>query len=209
MSAHSTRSSCANPLKGRSRRGTRTVRTFANFYLTVPGLIAALLGFVLLARRDFWRMPELFTTVAVFSFFFFYKIRIASDHFWMARRFLPVILPGALLFAAAAALSGIRKGWGRRAAAWNNRRCVPRPARCRSSRARAQPILPHVEYAGVIGDSRRWLADSAMTISSLVESRTRAPRRSCARAPARVHLREDVLVLNSAEARQAAVRGFP
>ena len=29
----------------------------------------------------------------------------------MARRFLPVILPGALLFAAAAALGGARGGW--------------------------------------------------------------------------------------------------
>ena len=92
-------------------RDAYSLRTFANFYLTVPGLLAALVGFALLARRVFWRAPEIFTTVALFSFFFFYKIRIASDHFWMARRFLPVILPGALFFAAAAALSGTRGGW--------------------------------------------------------------------------------------------------
>ena len=92
-------------------RDAYSLRTFTSYYLTVPGLLAALLGYALLARRVFWRAPEIFTTVALFSFFFFYKIRIASDHFWMARRFLPVILPGALLFAAAAALSGTRGAW--------------------------------------------------------------------------------------------------
>jgi len=32
-------------------------------------------------------------------------------HFWMARRFLPVILPSALLFACGAALTGAQYGW--------------------------------------------------------------------------------------------------
>ena len=110
-------------------RDAYALRTFANYYLTVPGLLAALLGFALVARQFFWRDPEIFTTVALFSFFFFYKIRIASDHFWMARRFLPVILPGALLFAAAAALSGTRGGWApTRVRARHHRRRVRRPA---------------------------------------------------------------------------------
>ncbi len=99
------------PIGALAMRDAYALRTFANFYLTVPGLLAALVGFALLARSSFWRAPEIFTTVALFSFFFFYKIQIASDHFWMARRFLPVILPGALLFAAAAALSGGRGQW--------------------------------------------------------------------------------------------------
>ncbi len=92
-------------------RDAYALRTFVQFYLTLPGLLAALVGFALVARRSFWRDPALFLTVASFSCFFFYKIRIVSDHFWMARRFLPVILPGALLFAAAAAL-GARGGPG-------------------------------------------------------------------------------------------------
>ena len=82
------------------------LRTFTNFYCTLPALFAALIGSWLLARRAFWRDPALFITVAVFSCFFFFKIRIVTDHFWMTRRFLPVILPGALLFASAAALTG-------------------------------------------------------------------------------------------------------
>jgi hypothetical protein len=126
------------------------LRTFASFYLTVPVLLAALLGYALEARRSFWRAPELFVTVALFSLFFFYKIRIFPDHFWMARRFLPMILPGVLLFAAAAAFSGMRSG-GR----------LPRIGRSvlgivflglvAAQYARvSRPILEHVEYAGII-----------------------------------------------------------
>jgi hypothetical protein len=131
-------------------RDAFALRTFANFYVTLPGLLAALLGFWLFARRAFWRAPELFMTVAFFSFFFFYKIRIASDHFWMARRFLPVILPGALLFATAAALGGTRGGWAPTRAV---RRIIGLAfvavLAVQYARA-ARPILPHVEYAGII-----------------------------------------------------------
>ena len=68
----------------------------------------------------------------------------------MARRFLPVILPGALLFAAAAALGGTPRRMGADAAR-------PRAIgvafvallAVHYTRA-AQPVLPHVEYAGII-----------------------------------------------------------
>jgi hypothetical protein len=130
-------------------RDAYALRTFVQFYLTLPGLLAALVGFALIARRSFWRDPALFLTVASFSCFFLYKIRIVSDHFWMARRFLPVILPGALLFAAAAAL-GARGGPG-----------IVRTLRAgigvifivllavQYGRA-THPISHHVEYAGLI-----------------------------------------------------------
>jgi hypothetical protein len=131
-------------------RDASALRTFTNFYLTLPALLAALVGFVLLARRAFWRAPDLFVTVTVFAFFYFYKIRIASDHFWMTRRFLAVILPGALLFACAAALSGARGGF------WVTR--VVRGAigiafvlLLAGQYMRAtRPILPHIEYEGLI-----------------------------------------------------------
>jgi hypothetical protein len=131
-------------------RDADALRTFTSFYLTFPALIAGVVGFGLLARRAFWRAPDLFLTVAVFSFFFFYKIRIASDHFWMARRFLPVILPGALLFASAAALSSSEGGPRALRLA---RRAIGTAfvALLAIVYARAaRPILPHVEYAGVI-----------------------------------------------------------
>ena len=188
-------------------RDAYSLRTFTSYYLTVPGLLAALLGYALLARRLFWRAPEIFTTVAVFSFFFFYKIRIASDHFWMARRFLPVILPGALLFAAAAALSGTRGAWA--------------PTRMlrttiglgfvmllatQYTRA-ATPVLPHVEYAGVIAQ----LEALANTVGDrdllVVESRNASDTHVLALPLAYIYAR-NVLVLNSPKPDKGAFAGF-
>lgn len=147
------------------------LRTFANFYFTVPALIAALIGYALVARRAFWRDPGFFLAVTIFSVFFFYKIRIFPDHFWMTRRFLPVILPGALLLASAAALGGVRAG--------------PRGVRAvraligivfiglvAASYARAsRPLLAHVEYAGVIPKLEQLAATIRPNDLLLVESR--------------------------------------
>ena len=126
------------------------LRTFANLYFTVPALIAALVGYALVARSLFWRDPGFVLTVTAFALFFFYKIRIVPEHFWMARRFVPVILPGALLLAAAAALTGVR---GRLLFT----RAIRGPigivflALLAFNYARAaRPIVDHVEYAGVI-----------------------------------------------------------
>jgi hypothetical protein len=133
-----------------AERDAYALRTFTNLYLTLPGLLAALLGYALLARRVFWRAPELFVTVAVFAFFFFYKIRIPSEHFWMTRRFLPVVLPGALLFAAAAAFSGMSGAW--KPARWFRAAVgvVFLGLLAQHYARAAAPVLPHVEYAGVI-----------------------------------------------------------
>jgi hypothetical protein len=126
------------------------LRTFTNFYLTLPVLLAALIGFAIFARRAFWSAPELFTTVAFFSFFFFYKIRIVPQHFWMARRFLPVVLPGALLFAAAAALGGTRGGWAPTRLVRSAVGLVFVALVAAHYARAARPILDHVEYAGLI-----------------------------------------------------------
>src|SRR3954470_5107474 len=125
------------------------LRTFTYLYFTLPALIAALIGLALLARR-FFRDPALISTIVIFSTFVFYKIRIVPYHFWMTRRFLPVILPGALIFASAAALTGV---------------AIPRTL---SGNIRAalrvlfillvaayylrvsRPVIDHVEYAGLI-----------------------------------------------------------
>ena len=125
------------------------LRTFANFYVTVPVVLAALVGYALYARREFWRDPALYVTVAIFSLFLFYKIRIVPEHFWAARRFIPVILPGVLLFAAAAAIGPGGRGWRAR---------MLRPALgaiflllVGNHYVRASaPVAAHVEYAGLI-----------------------------------------------------------
>lgn len=125
------------------------LKTYASFYVTVPAVLAALLGFVIHSRRAFWRDPALFLTVALFAVFVFYKIRIVPEHFWAARRFLPVVLPGTMLFLAAAVFAGGGSGWRIR---------LLRPALgavlvilLGSQYVRAsRPVEAHVEYAGLI-----------------------------------------------------------
>ena len=120
-------------------------------YVTLPALLAALIGLALAARRWFWRDPALIVTVVVFACFFFYKVRIVPDHFWMARRFLPVILPGVLLLASAAALGGIRRPSGNAAGIVRTLVRVLFVAVLAFQYARAsRPVLNHVEYAGLI-----------------------------------------------------------
>ena len=98
------------------------LRTYASYYLSPYGLAAALIGFAIVVRRSFWRAPALMLTTVLFAFFFFYKIRVVPEHFWMARRFLPVILPMSLLLVGAAAFSGIRHTLpATRRAAWSLR----------------------------------------------------------------------------------------
>ncbi len=126
------------------------LRTFTNLYLTLPGLIAALIGFWLVARRTFWRDPALIVTVVVFACFFFFKIRIVPDHFWMTRRFLPVILPGMLLFASAAALGEIRAPRSAAGALRTLVRVVFIALLALHYARTSRPVVDHVEYAGLI-----------------------------------------------------------
>ena len=126
------------------------LRTFTNLYVTLPALLAALIGLGLAARRWFWRDPALLVTLIVFACFFFYKIRIVPEHFWMTRRFLPVILPGVLLLAAAAAL----EGWRPPTTAAGRLRMMVRllfvgVLAFQYARA-SRPVVGHVEYAGLI-----------------------------------------------------------
>jgi hypothetical protein len=125
------------------------LRTVTEYYLTLPAVAAALIGYALAARRTFWSAPAFFTTVALYCFFFFYKIYIVPEHFWMSRRYLPLILPAACLLAAVAAL-GTRQGPS-----------FVRPLRWiigivflvllgRQYARVSEPILGHVEFAGVI-----------------------------------------------------------
>jgi hypothetical protein len=178
------------------------LRTFAAFYLTVPGLIAALIGLVVIARRLFWRDPGLILLLASYAVFFFYKIRIVPDHFWMARRFLPVILPGALLLAGAAALTGARRAGQLSGSLWQ------RPmfrsliglvfvAVLSAQYARASaPLLPHVEYAGVIPRLERLAAQIGDEDLLVTESRNASDVHVLALPLAYIYAR-NVLVLAS------------
>ncbi|MFP6571855.1 MAG: hypothetical protein VB674_04510, partial [Vicinamibacterales bacterium] len=81
------------------------LRTFTNYYLLPLGLATALLGWTIIAGHNFWTGSAFHFVGAIFMFFIFYKARVVPEHFWMARRFLPVILPVSLLLIGAAAFT--------------------------------------------------------------------------------------------------------
>jgi hypothetical protein len=126
------------------------LRTFTQFFLLPAALVAALAGLALVATSSFWRAPAFVIAFAAFALVFFYKIRVVPEHFWMERRVLPLILPGAFVLVAFAALgtitSGLR-GWrlarpiaGLVFLLWLGQQYA----------ATAAPIAHHVEYAGII-----------------------------------------------------------
>ncbi|MEO8520437.1 MAG: hypothetical protein ABI603_03675 [Acidobacteriota bacterium] len=174
------------------------LRTFTDFYLTLPALLAALIGLWLVARQRFWRDPALFITVAVFSCFFFFKIRIVTDHFWMARRFVPVILPGALLFAAAAALGGSRGKW-RGSRLLRTLIGVTFVALLAAHYGRqSRPLLDHVEYAGLAGRIERLAGSIGDDDLVIAESRDAEGDVHVLALPLAYIYARQVLVLNSA-----------
>ena len=127
------------------------LRSFA-WYVMPLGLAAAVVGYVAALRRFAARDSVFLLTFSLYASFFFYKIRIVPEHYWMTRRFLPMILPGALLLAAYAAFGRWRERRSRPAlsaraaapSAWSSSLCSP----CMFWRASA-PLFGHVEYAGV------------------------------------------------------------
>jgi hypothetical protein len=137
-----------------------SLRTFTAFYLTPLGLALALVGLLVAGRRlSFWVAAPLVALVAMFALVFFYKIRVIPEHFWAARRFLAVVLPGSLLLAGAAAFGDLRVEaasrwrvlnsaavrWGRYAAGF-----VLIALLARLYLQATMPVLRHVEYAGLI-----------------------------------------------------------
>lgn len=172
------------------------LRTYASFYVTLPALIAALVGYVLVARARFWQAPAFLVALTGFSLFFFYKIHIWPVHFWMTRHFVPVILPGTLLLASAAALMGTR-GRGLLTRAIRMPIGIVFLALLALSYARAsRPIIHYVEYAGMIPK----LEHLASTIGNddllVVESRNASDMHVLALPLAYIYARH-VLVLAS------------
>ncbi len=184
-----------------------SLRAFASYYVTLPAVIAALVGVVLVFRGLFWRDPGLLLTIAAFSVFFFYKLRIVPVHFWMARRFLPVILPGTLLLAAAAALTGVR---GRLLGT----RAIRAPigivflALLAVNYARvAKPVVEHVEYAGVITKLEQLAAHIGSNDLVVVESRDASDVHLLALPLAYIYAK-NLLVLASAAPDKPTFDGF-
>jgi hypothetical protein len=134
------------------------LRTFTSFYFSPYALAAALIGFALLART-FSSTSVFLVTMAVFSIFFFYKIRIVPEHFWFSRRFTAVVLPGLLLLVGAAWFADL-KAPARSALAWLEKPAA-RVARYtlgalfiatlgRGFWLDTHWVIRHIEYAGLI-----------------------------------------------------------
>lgn len=172
------------------------LRTFAMWYVTLPGFIAALAGYALVTRRAFWEAPALVLTITLFACFFFFKVRIVPDHFWMARRFLPVVLPGTLLFASAVAL-GWSRGGPRRVQLIHHLIGLAFVGLLATQFARAaRPVLPHVEYAGIIPRLEQLAGTIADDDLLLVESRDASDTHVLGLPLAYIYAR-NVLVLSS------------
>ena len=85
------------------------------WFVTPLALVLALLGIVIALRE--WRPRHLFPilTLLTFGLFYFYKIRVYSDYYFAMRRFVPVVLPLLLGFAALA-ITRVAAGRGPRRA---------------------------------------------------------------------------------------------
>ncbi len=174
------------------------LRMFASFYVTVPCLAAALAGYALVVRRRFWVDPAMVLTITLFALFFFYKPRVVAEHFWAARRFLAVILPGTLLLAAAAATWGLgeRLRWRRTLSGAIGMVFIVLLG-LQYVRA-AAPVARHVEYEGVIPRLEAmagWIGDKDLL---LVESRDAGSDAHVLAVPLAYIYDRNVLVLASA-----------
>jgi hypothetical protein len=193
-----------------------SLRTFA-WYLHPAGLAAAVLGFVIVAWRRFWKDPALLVTTAVSALFVFYKVQIVPQHFWMARRFVAIIMPAAMLLIAAAVFAGV-EGRVLRAGGGGPLRVGGRITRValrlvvlallastllQSTRA----ILPHVEFAGIIPRlealAKRFADDDLV----VVESRNASDMHVLALPLAYIYARQ-VLVLSNPKPDKARFAEF-
>lgn len=172
------------------------LRTFADLYFTLPALLAAVLGYALMAKDRFWRDPALFLTVAVFAFFVFYKIRIVPEHFWMSRRFLAVILPGALLFLSAAAFASATHGWRARIVRWTLGGTLIALAATTYLRT-SRPLLDHVEYEGLIPHIESLASRFSENDLLVLESRNAGGDMHVLATPLAYIYARNVLLLNS------------
>lgn len=196
-----------------SQHDADALRTFAQFYVSPLGVVAALVGLVVVVRRAFWPNLAFLATVIVFSCLFFYKMRIIPDHFWAARRFLAVVLPGVCLLIGAAAFGG---------SCLSPRALLDRKAIRTGFFAvgmivtglfayhyyeRTQPILRHVEYTGLIPQLERLDAELRESDLVLVESRQISDLQTLALPLAYIYAR-DVLVFNKRNPDKDTFREF-
>jgi len=188
------------------------------YYLHPAGLGAAVIGVSLLAWRRFWLDPALFLVASVYAFSVFHRIRIVPEHFWMARRFVTLIMPAALLMASAGVLLGMASELRRpsqpgRFLATGDRftRVLIRLALlyllAAGSVRSVRPLLGHVEYAGILPRLEALANRFSPRDLVIVESRNASDLHVLALPLAYIHAR-NVLVLNTPKPNKQAFAGF-
>ncbi|MXY23737.1 MAG: hypothetical protein F4Y45_04340 [Acidobacteria bacterium] len=133
--------------------------TFTLYYLQPLGLVAALAGWAVVSGARFRRAMPFLAVAGAYALFYFYDARITPDHFWAGRRYMPVLLPAALLLASAAVFMPLDAGARR----WMTWCATPRATAVRAAAgglvlavlavqygAATRPILRHTEHAGMI-----------------------------------------------------------
>ncbi len=186
------------------------LRTYA-WYVHPAALGAALIGLILVVWRRFWQDPAWLLAVAFYSLFFFYKIQIVPEHFWMARRFLPVILPATMM-----CIGAVLMEWaGTTGLATLRRTNLPRVALRIALAAliawsfveSSRPILHHVEYAGIIARIESLASRIGSDELLVVESRNASDLHVLALPLAYIYAKP-VLVLNSPKPDKLAFAKF-
>ena len=188
-------------------------RMFADLYFTRAAFVLALAGYSLVAWRSFWRAPALMLMITTLAVFFFYKMRIWPEQFWLARRFLTEILPGALIFTSAAIFA---PAWMAKpeADSWK----LPRAAftaigifaavllgyRYLSS---SMAVREHIEYAGLIPRIERLASRFSDKDLVLFESRAASDLHALALPLSYIYAR-NALVLYDSRPDKQAVRDF-
>ena len=183
------------------------LRTYTDYYLGPLGLAAALTGWAVVSGRRFWRSSAFLIVSATCAVFIFYKARIWPEHFWAARRFIPVILPASLLLAGAAAFSSVAPP----ARKWLSWARTPAAARARLIAGvalaaclgwqfleRTRPILRHVELAGLIPEVEAIAGRLTPADLLLVESRAASDLHVLALPLAYVYARNVLLLHDTA-----------
>lgn len=193
------------------------LRSFS-WYVTPAGLLAAMLGLAVLAPARFWQAPAFFLTLAAHAVFFFYKMRIVHEHFWAARRFMPMLLPAALVLAAGGVAwllaperlrrwRGAAAPFGWRAASTAAIFVVLTPLGLAVWSASA-PVRAHVEYAGLIPQLEHLAANVGDRDLLLVESREADTDLHVLALPLAYIYARNVLVLDSSRPDKRKLEDF-
>jgi hypothetical protein len=190
-----------------------SVRVFSYLYVTPVAFVLALVGYALVAWRSFWRAPALILTLSVVAFVFFYKMRIWPEHFWLARRFLPVILPGTLIFAAAAVFAPMWTEIRISASRFRNARSIGAAAGAvvvlllgQRYLAASTAVRTHIEYAGLIPRLEQLAARFGDDDLVVVESREASDVHTLALPLAYVYARNTLVLYRNRPDKPSIVR---